>query len=110
MWYCSTMIKNSLSVVVPAHNEEDNLGLVIKDLISTIPKYTKNFEVIVVDDGSTDKTGKIADRWAKKNNKVRVLHNQPNRGFGFSYWRGVNNIKKEYSMMVWGDNAHTKDS
>ncbi len=71
----------SLSIVIPAYNEEHNLEIVIKDALHEIAKILKNYEIVIVDDGSTDKTGKIADSLSSKNQNIRVIHHKTNRGF-----------------------------
>jgi glycosyltransferase involved in cell wall biosynthesis len=68
-----------VTVVIPAYNEEKTVGNVISETISVMDEMGMPYEVIVVDDGSTDKTGLIAS-----NNKVTLLSNQNNRGKGYS--------------------------
>lgn len=70
-----------ISVVMPAYNEEESVERVVNQAISELKKISKDFEVVVVNDGSTDKTGKIIDRIAKKNKWVRVVHHKKNKGF-----------------------------
>lgn len=50
---------HSISIVIPAYNEEESIVWVLKDTLKTLPKYFKDFEIIVLDDGSTDKTAKL---------------------------------------------------
>ena len=54
----------SLSVILPAFNEEANIRSVVEDAYETVPKFAPVFEIIVVDDGSKDRTGEICDRLA----------------------------------------------
>lgn len=104
------MSTKSLSVVIPAHNEEKNIRNSIASVLSIVPKYCKNFEIIVINDKSRDKTGQIINQLAKVSKNIRAYHNKQNLGFGGTYWKGVNLAKFEYCMMVWGDNAHTAQS
>lgn len=87
--------KPSLSIVIPAYNEEESLGYVLRDTLKDFPKAVKDYEVIVVDDGSTDKTPQIANSFAKKNKRIRVI-NQPNSGFNKAMITGLRSAKKDH--------------
>jgi glycosyltransferase involved in cell wall biosynthesis len=69
-----------------------------------------SFEALIVDDGSTDGTGAIADRLAAEDPRVRVIHNPRNRGLGFNYSLGVGEARGRYVMMVPGDNEVLPDT
>ena len=71
----------SLTVAIPAYNEAEALPGVLAGALKIAPLYAKNFEILVVDDGSVDATGKIADAAARKNRHVRVVHHPKNQGF-----------------------------
>lgn len=102
-------MKNKLSVIVPAYNEEENLEDSIKSILRIAPEYCYDFEIVIINDGSKDTTGNIANRLAK-NKKIKVIHNIRNKGMGYSYWRGVSRAKYDYIMLIWGDYAHTDAS
>jgi glycosyltransferase involved in cell wall biosynthesis len=87
---------SELSLFFPAYNEEENAQKTVEKAIPTLKKVAKKYELIIVDDGSTDKTGEIADRLAKKYSFVRVIHNQPNRGYGGAFKEGVYNCRYEW--------------
>lgn len=96
--------KPSLSIVIPAYNEEESLSYVLSDTIHNLPKYVKDYEIIVVDDGSTDKTPQIADSFAKKKNKhVRVIHRTTNGGFNKAMITGLKAAKKDYVAYMQAD-------
>lgn len=95
-------LKPSISIAIPAFNEEENIEWVIKDTLRSLPKYFKDYEVIIVDDGSTDKTGKIADRLANKNPKIRVIH-QPNKGYSKAMLAGIKTAKKDFVAYMPAD-------
>lgn len=99
-----------ISIVVPAYNEEENIKDVVKSLVKVLPRYCGAYEIIIIDDASTDATSKIIDALAIKNKHIRPIHNKTSKGFGGSYWTGVNLARHEYCMMVWGDNGHTEKS
>ena len=98
-------MNRSLSVIVPALNEADNLEATMKAARRALVETVRDFEIIVVDDGSTDATGEIADRLATAHPEVRVMHNGRNRGFGASFARGVEMARKDAVMFVPGDNG-----
>ena len=70
----------SLSVIIPAYNEEENIERVVKDSVEKLPEYFDDFEIIVIDDGSRDQTPQMCDELAKKYNHVRIIH-KANGGF-----------------------------
>ncbi|OGH19851.1 MAG: glycosyl transferase [Candidatus Levybacteria bacterium RIFCSPHIGHO2_02_FULL_37_13] len=78
-----------LSVVIPLFNEEESLALLYKELVRGLGKIAKGYEIIFVDDGSTDSSLEILKGIAKKNNKVRIFSFRKNQGkaealtFGF---------------------------
>lgn len=86
----------SLSIVIPAYNEKENLEWLVKDMIRECPKYgLKDVEILIVDDGSTDKTGEIADLLSKRFKAVRAIHKQ-NGGYCSAILRGIKEAKKDY--------------
>ena len=79
----------SLSVVLPAFNEEANIRAVVEDAYRTVPKIAPIFEIIVVNDGSKDRTGEICDRLGEELSNVRVVHHPQNRGYGAALKSGI---------------------
>lgn len=76
----------ALTVAMPAFDEAGNLERVIRDLLRSIRAAGIRFEIVIVDDGSTDDTAEIADRLAAEVPEVRVVHHGRNRGVGAA-WR-----------------------
>ena len=87
--------KISLSVFFPAYNEEENIGASIKRALDVLGKITSNYEILVVDDGSTDRTGEIVKKFCKKNHKIRIIQHHKNRGYGIALKSGFENAKKD---------------
>jgi len=87
--------KNFISVVVPCYNEEAilqaNIATVIRYLGTISEKY--DWEIIIVDDGSKDKTGTIAEEISKQNNNVRVIHHPVNLNLGLALQTGFRHAK-----------------
>lgn len=97
-------LSHRVSFVVPALNEEAVIEQVVREeIVATVSRTLKTYEVILVDDGSTDSTGEIMDRLAREFPNMRVIHNKPNLGLGAAYWRGVSEAKLDYVMMLNGD-------
>ncbi|MFZ9595634.1 MAG: polyprenol monophosphomannose synthase [Bdellovibrionia bacterium] len=72
-------------IVIPTYNEIENLGLLIEQVLSLT---SESVDLLVVDDGSPDGTGKLADQWASKNPRVHVLHREKKMGLGTAYIQG----------------------
>ncbi|MCR4283780.1 MAG: glycosyltransferase family 2 protein [Parcubacteria group bacterium] len=97
--------KLKLTIVVPAFNEEKNLEFTIRGLMYVLnEKRLENYEIIIFDDSSSDRTGIIADRLALENKGIKVIHNKINMGFGYNYKKGVEMSAGEYVMIIPGDN------
>jgi len=94
----------SLTVVVPALNEEMNLEATIKNIQETAPLYFEDWEILIFNDGSTDATGKIADRLAKAEPRIRVFHHERPRNIGGCYKAGIQLASKHFLIMIPGDN------
>jgi len=85
-----------LSAVLPAYNEEENILATVEGVRSAVEKLTGNFEIIVVNDGSKDRTGEIADALAREDPRVRVIHHPVNRGYGAALRSGFEAVAKGY--------------
>ena len=73
-----------LSIVVPAHNEKENLEILLKSILSSIEPSNIDYEILIIDDNSTDGTGKLSDEVASKNKRIRVVHRKGGASFGKS--------------------------
>lgn len=93
---------SDITIVIPAYNEEENIEWVLKDTQKNLPKYFKDFEIVIVDDGSTDKTGRIADKLAKNYPTVKVIH-QPNGGYSKAMLTGIMASTKDYVAYMPAD-------
>ena len=93
----------NLSIIVPALNEQDLIMGTYSEIISATSGLNQ-YEIIFVNDKSSDNTPLIMEEIASSNNYVRVIHNEKNLGLGGSYKAGVHHSKLEYVIMVPGDN------
>jgi glycosyltransferase involved in cell wall biosynthesis len=95
------------SVVVAAYNEEDNIGVCLDSILETdYPR--KDYEVIVVDDGSTDKTPKIAGKYGKKHGNIRLISKE-NAGKASALNTGLKHARGEYILVTDSDACVPKD-
>ncbi|MBI2915555.1 MAG: glycosyltransferase family 2 protein [Elusimicrobia bacterium] len=101
---------SSITVIVPALNEESNLESAVRDILPSLKRYFQEFEVLIFDDGSSDQTGKIADQIASNIPQVKAIHNPKTMGFGYNYRKGVEMAGKDYILMIPGDNEITTES
>ena len=93
------MIQNMVSIIVPVYKSEMFLEKCIDSILS---QTYKNIELILVNDGSPDNSGKICDRYAKEDNRVIVIHKE-NGGTCSARNVGLENVNGEYLMFVDGD-------
>ncbi len=97
-------IPGSLSLVLPAHNEEANIGIVVQQALDVLPQYVDEFEIIIVNDGSKDATPVIADTLAATHPEhVRVVHHQVNRGYGAALTSGFRAATGDFIMFMDSD-------
>ncbi|MFH0980022.1 MAG: glycosyltransferase family 2 protein [Planctomycetota bacterium] len=93
----------SLSVFYPCYNEEANVERTTLAALKACRRITRDFEVIIVNDGSKDRTGDLAERLAAEHPEVRAVHNHPNRGYGGALQRGFREARKEWVFYTDGD-------
>lgn len=95
--------KESITISIPAFNEEKNIENVVKEATAAVSKITKDYEILLVDDGSKDKTGKIIDSIIKKNKYIRVIHHRKNKGFTGAMKSCLYNARKHLVFLAPGD-------
>ena len=94
----------SLTVVVPALNEELNLEATIRNIDAVVRRYFQDWEILIFNDGSLDSTGRIAERLAKADSHIHVVHHPTPRNLGACYKEGIELARMEYLIMIPGDN------
>ncbi len=93
-----------LSYFFPAHNEEANLAGLVAEALETLPALAKTFEIVIVNDGSKDATGRIADDLVAANpGVVRAVHHPTNRGYGAALRSGFRASQFEHVAFTDGD-------
>jgi glycosyltransferase involved in cell wall biosynthesis len=93
-----------LSYFFPAHNEEANLRGLVDEALETLPAIAETFEIVIVDDGSRDATGAIADELAAAHpGVVRAVHHPTNLGYGSALLSGFRAARHEFVAFTDGD-------
>ncbi len=95
------LIKN-LSIIIPAYNEEDGISSVLDETIKIMEQSSINYEIIVVNDGSTDETAKIAG-----NKSVRLINHQINKGYGAALKTGIRKAKYPLICITDADGTYS---
>lgn len=93
----------SISVFFPCYNEQDNVRRVSEQAIRVLEGLGADYEIIIVDDGSVDATGRIADEIAVGNDRVRVVRHERNLGYGAALQSGFRAARKELVFYTDGD-------
>jgi glycosyltransferase involved in cell wall biosynthesis len=92
-----------LSFFFPARNEELNVAPMVARALEILPRYADRVEVTVVDDGSTDHTGELADALARTDPRIAVIHHQPGRGYGGAVRAGLESATQPFIFFTDGD-------
>lgn len=95
----------ALSIVIPAYNESERIGITLDSIVRYFSRIDAEFEVIVVDDGSTDGTSQIVESWGPQIKNLKVILNEENLGKGFSVKRGMLAAKGDYRLFMDADNS-----
>lgn len=93
--------KKKLSLIIPAFNEEETIGKTIDEIKNVLEKSSIEWEIIVVDDGSRDRTPEIV-----KSKGIRLLQHERNMGYGSSIKNGVRNAKFDLVGIIDGDGTY----
>ncbi len=93
----------SISVFFPCYNEQANVARVAEQALGVLEGMDADYEIIIVNDGSADDTGRIADELAAGNERVRAVHHDRNRGYGAALRSGFRAARKELVFYTDGD-------
>ncbi|MCX5666793.1 MAG: glycosyltransferase family 2 protein [Candidatus Omnitrophica bacterium] len=94
-----------LTVIIPAYNEERHIKETLYEISGYLKKRGFDYEVMIVDDGSIDRTAEIAQSAAPLFNNFALLKNENNRGKGYAVRRGMLAAKGEYALFMDADNS-----
>ncbi len=96
---------SNVSVFLPFHNEEGNIREAIENVLKALSEMPEiqEYEVIIVNDGSTDKTKEIAEELVREHPRVRLVNHETNEGYGSAVMTGVRTSRYEYIFFTDGD-------
>lgn len=93
----------SISVFFPCFNEQDNIEVLVTKTVDVLKAVTDDFEILIVNDGSSDETGPRADGLANRYQEVRAIHHETNLGYGAALQSGYRGAKKDLIFYTDGD-------
>lgn len=93
----------NLSIVIPAYNEEKNIKKTVEDVFSTLKEFAIPYEIILVNDGSSDRTVEVAYQMARKIPHMLVIEQYPNRGYGGALKTGFAAAAKDLVVIFPAD-------
>jgi len=93
----------SVSVFFPCYNEQDNVTRTTEQALDVLERLDIDFEIIIVDDGSSDATGQIAEKLAEQYSRVKVVHHNTNLGYGAALQSGFKAATRELVFYTDGD-------
>ena len=96
----------SLSVIMPALNEENNIGAALSNTLKALDDFDIDGEVVVVNDGSNDKTSQLIRTAMQEDKRIRMIAHDTSKGIGASFWDGVDDARGEVVIMIPGDNEN----
>ena len=95
--------KTELSIVIPLFNEESNVEAVTKELIKELEVNAIDYELVLVDNGSSDRTPEIIERLFCENSRIKPIHLSQNQGYGGGILAGLSECNGRYIGYMWGD-------
>ncbi len=104
------MNKKSLSIIIPAYNEEGNIRPTCEGMAALAQKYLEDYEILVFDDCSPDRTSEVVKDLQCVNPHIVLIRNEVNKGLGYNYRAGILKARCAYTIMVPGDNEVIADS
>jgi glycosyltransferase involved in cell wall biosynthesis len=96
-------IPGSLSLILPVHNEEANIGVVLERALEVLPHYTSDFEIVPVNDGSRDRSAAILAEFAAARPEVKPVTHPVNRGYGAALTSGFRASTGDFVMFMDAD-------
>lgn len=93
----------NISAVMPAYNEEENIAAMIEDVVAVMASVADDFEVVVVDDGSRDRTAQRIKDVARRHPQVRLVQHERNQGYGAAVFTGFTSSVKDWVFFTDSD-------
>ncbi len=93
----------SISVVLPAYNEEESIPLTVANVVEALQDLCEDYEIVVVNDGSRDRTAQVTLALAQQYRQVRLVQHEVNKGYGAALYTGFISARKDLVFMTDGD-------
>jgi len=103
-------IARTITIIVPALNEEANIRHTYHEIMNVLHGQFEDYEILIFNDGSVDKTGDIINELANENPHVKAIHNETNMGIGYNYLTGIKMARMNYTILIPGDNEYLSSS
>ena len=100
------MSEHGLSLFFPVYNDAGTVRIVAEKAVDLLTSITDQWEIIIVDDGSPDDAGRIADELARENRRIRVIHHARNLGYGAAVRSGLAACRFECICFTDGDDQY----
>lgn len=94
---------SKLSVFLPAYNEEANIGSTVRKVKETLLKTAQEWEILVINDGSKDKTGEVVKKLAEGDSRIKIINHPQNRGYGAALKSGFYNSQYPWIAFIDSD-------
>ncbi len=98
--------KPNISLFFPVYNDQNTVDQITDKSIKVLNQIADEYEILIIDDGSPDKSGEIADQLARKYSYVKVIHHEKNRGYGAAIKTGFKNCRYEIICFTDGDDEY----
>lgn len=100
------MKDKTISVFFPAYNDAATIGKLVNNAIAALESLKNDYEIIIVNDGSSDNTKEVLDGLKEKNNRIKAIHHLRNRGYGGALKVGFANCTKDLIFYTDGDGQY----
>lgn len=100
------MHKPDITIFFPVYNDSKTIENITKKCISVLNDIASDYEIIIINDGSPDNSGEIADRMSQIYEKVHVIHHNHNKGYGAAIKTGFKHAKFEWVCFTDGDDEY----
>jgi len=97
---------SGISLFFPAYNDENTIGSLVDRALKLLPTITQDYEIIVINDGSTDGTKDLLESLAQDSPNVKVIHHSQNLGYGAALRSGFQNATKDLVFYTDGDGQY----
>ena len=103
------MEKPNVSLFFPVYKDENTVRVVAEKAVQVLEDIAGDYEIIIIDDCSPDKSGAIADDLSLQNKRIKVIHHETNLGYGAAVLTGLTNSRFEYICFTDGDDEYDID-